>query len=370
MNGSYVEELDLIKTSIASMLLERSDMECASPYMPSEFWRNTLQFMDYIRCLPPEQLLNIRAHIGMGFFLGNPWDRDFYDGYNITTDAAAEKSPIIEKYNRYVEDLPECLHCSEPATNPLISQIGIRYRGKIINRDIVKEQGCISNLYHLGLLDALSTDDHVVLELGPGYGQLAHQLLNGASGRGCYICVDYPETLFWSSVFLAVNSKPGSVYIYDPSEGFQGWSRILASYRYVMIPNYLADTLRGLPRIDLFINQNSFQEMTEIQVRYYCELLSSTMTGWLYSYNCNRQFMNDELIVPISDILGEYFRGGPSRRCYEEFYDAKSLATDLKQVFVGYPKGKAPATRGPKKNLVWISDRRMKVDVPAVEGRE
>jgi hypothetical protein len=65
-----------------------------------------------------------------------------------------------------------------------------------------------------------------------------------------------------------------------------------------------------------------------------------------------------------TDVLEEYVHGGPTKSFYQSLYGEARHLTDLKYLCVGYPKGKTPAVRTPKKNQVWISDRRATVDVP------
>jgi hypothetical protein len=363
MNTATAEKLGTIKRAIAAMIQERQSTSVEPVFRVNELWRNFDRFMEYVRYLPVEQLENIRAHTGMAFF-ANVWHMDYHDGRRIRTDAEAAEHPLVKRYIAHSEGLPERFQCTEPRTNDLIGQIGINYGKRLVNHDIVREQACIANLYNLGVLAPLAERRCTVIELGSGYGQLAHQISRGLSGS-CYVCVDYPESLFWSAVFLAVNNDPDSIFIYDPAASKDlDLAALAARYRFIMLPNYLCDRLGELQAIDLIINQNSMQEMTEDQARHYLQLFSRGLTGWIYSYNANRQFMNFELKTLIFDMLGEYFAGEPAASFYDDFYGRDSWhLTDQKYLFLGRRKdGPMPPRRMDASGMVWISGRRARID--------
>ena len=363
MNDVTFDKLQAIKRSVAAMIEERESEDIKPVFKVNQLWKNFGRFMEYVRHLPVEQLENIRAHTGMAFF-ANVWHKDYHDGRRINSDAEAIGHPLIERYLKHTDGLPEDFHCAEPCTNDLVAQIGIRYRDRIINHDIVREQACIANLYNLGVLGPLRGKSPVIVELGSGYGQLAHQLSRGLGNSGCYICIDYPESLFWSSTFLSLNNAPDSVYLYDPAATENlDIAELTTRYRFIMLPNYLSDRLQELKTLDLVINQNSFQEMTEEQARYYLELFSKTMTGWIYSYNSNRQYMNLELKTLIFELLTNYFKGWPPSSFYKKLYGYARHLTDQKYLFLGHRKGNAAPKRSPGANgAVWISGRRAVID--------
>jgi hypothetical protein len=362
-NALVFEKLHDIKRLIPAMIAQRESGDIDPLYAVNELWRNFERYMEYIRYLPVEQLVNIRAHTGMAFF-ANVWHKDYHDGQRITSDAQAEEHPLIQRYLKHAEGLPEYFQCEEPRSNDLAAQIGITYKGRVINQDTVREQACIANLHNLGVLEPLRGKRSVVVELGPGYGQLAHQISRGLGEHCCYVCVDYPESLFWSSTFLTLNNPPDSIYVYDPAAAEQpGLDELAARYRFVMLPNYLADRLRELGTIDLVINQNSFQEMGEDQVRNYLELFAGIMTGWLYSYNSNRQIMNFELKTQVFELLNSYFTGYPSLSFYEKFYGGTWHSTDEKYLFLGHRKDRPMPGRSPDANgTIFISGRSADVD--------
>lgn len=358
MTPEQSTHIEKFRRCVTDMMHERDSGVSYAMHKPSRFWSNCNRFLSYIRDLPVHHLENIRAHIGMGFFIGNPWDKDFFDGHRLKDESQMREHPVIKKYLSYTKNLPRNYHCGEPRTNDLIEQIGILYNGKIINHDLVKEQACISNLYQLGVLEPLRERPGTILELGPGYGQLALQLSNCLHPNGRFICIDHPETLFWSSTFLAVNSDPELIYMYHPEDSIN-LSKLLKKYRIILIPTYRSELIRQLNGIDLIINQNSLAEMSEDQVRYYLSLFSEVLTGWIYSYNANRQFMNAELVYLLIDLFSEYFEGVPPRDYYNHFYGGDWSNTDQKYIFFGQRKdnGRDDRRRSMVDTQVWISGR-------------
>jgi hypothetical protein len=355
-------KIEEIRMSISEMLSFREDKVVSPVFQPSAFWQKMSRYLSYIRKLPAEDLENIRCHIGMGFFIGNPWDRDFYMGFQAKNDAEAAEFPLIQKYARYVSDLPEQYWCSEPATNDLVADIGVKFKGKIVNSDIVKEQACIRNLYNLGLIGGVGKKSSLLLELGPGYGQLTFQLSRMLEKNCRFVCVDYPETLFWSATFLAINTDPREVYVWKSTDKEIDLAELSKQYRFIMIPNFAITALGDSPIFDVVINQNSFQEMTEDQVEYYAKYFMQTTRGWLYSYNASKQFMNLELKRYVHEILGDYFIGGPDDAHYKKSgIDLSNV--ESKRIFLGYSKVlNSPPRRECRSNTAWISDKPMQIE--------
>lgn len=352
-------KIEEIRRSVEAMITLRTKNPDNDVFQPSEIWRLINNYLAYIRTLSAEHLENIRCHIGMGYFLGPAWDKEFYDGFRVKNDAAAAALSMVQKYIQYTSGLPECFWASEPFTNEATEAIGVKYKNRLINADIVKEQATIRNLYNLGLIGAAGKDNLTVLEIGPGYGPLMFQLSRMLGETSCFVCVDYPETLFWSAIYLAVNSDPDKIYIWQP-ENSVPLSELSKCYRFIMLPNFALSALGNERIFDLAINKNSFQEMSEAQVTCYAETVSELLKGWLYSYNAARQFMNNQLQSPVQDILSRYFTGGPTDKEYRkagiEFRDQ-----DAKRIFVGYSKTGAPQTRKHQEDTIWLSDKAVKV---------
>ncbi|MBM3206763.1 MAG: putative sugar O-methyltransferase [Candidatus Staskawiczbacteria bacterium] len=352
-----IKRIEQIREKIISLNKFRDGCCDGDIFSPSKFWKNINKFLSYIRTLPANELEKIRCHIGMGFFIGNPWNKDFYSGHSVLTDREALEIPIIQKYEKYISILPEKLWCSEPETNEVVSQIGIRYKGRLVNSDIVKEQACIHNLYSLGLLNDDKKKKYI-LEIGPGYGQLIYQLSKIMDNKTTFICVDYPETLFWSAIFLCVNNDEDGIYIPSGDDNDINLVKLSEEYKFILIPNFKIKNLIKNMSFDLSINQNSFQEMSKDQLHFYCRFLAEFTEGWLYSYNACKQFMNSELDNYVHTILQKYFIGIPDDDDYKNFGFNFSNVED-KRIFLGYSKELKirPFRDLSKSGKVWLCDR-------------
>lgn len=356
-----ISKIEQIRRTITALIKFRDEGGGDDIFLPSEFWKNVNKFLSYIRTLPADELEKIRCHIGMGFFIGNPWNKDFYSGHSTLKDHEALENPIIQKYEKYISTLPEKFWCSEPGTNEVVSQIGIKYKGRLVNSDIVKEQACVHNLHSLGLLN----DDKkrkYILEIGPGYGQLVYQLSKIMDNKTTFVCIDYPETLFWSAIFLSINNDTAKIYIPDVDDDDIDLVKLSEEYKFILIPNFKVKNLKRNMSFDLSINQNSFQEMSKDQLHYYCRFLEEFTGGWLYSYNACKQFMNSELDDYVHNILQEYFTGIPDDEDYKSFGFNFSNVED-KRIFLGYSKKikERPWRDTTLGGKVWLYDRMMVV---------
>jgi hypothetical protein len=126
------------------------------------------------------------------------------------------------------------------------------------------------------------------------------------------------------------------------------------------MPNLALGALGSARIVDLAINKNSFQEMSEAQVTAYAEVLAATVRGWLYSYNASRQFMNAQLQTPVHKILERYFAGGPTD---EDYRRAGVIfeGDDSKRIFVGASKsGPMPARRA-RSDVIWLAEKAVRV---------
>ena len=87
-----------------------------------------------------------------------------------------------------------------------------------------------------GLSSTGNLQKHYVLEIGAGYGGLAHHLL-GILGNVTYFIVDLPETLLFSASYLSSLNPGKSIYIYD-SNDFSEFinSNRIQSYDFILIP--------------------------------------------------------------------------------------------------------------------------------------
>jgi hypothetical protein len=302
-----------IKARVAAMIEEAG--RATPEFRASRLWRDYLVYLNYVRELSDGELQYIRAHTSL--ITGAPW---FSWGHQpvrfAASDAEREATPLIQLYRGLTNDVPETYWADEPVPNEATRLVGLPYRGRLISDDLARYQRAITNLYNAGLLQRDPDGRRRVLfEIGGGYGGLAHQLGRMTQGSATYVIVDLPELLFFAAVFLRLNNPTRRVYLYDPADAATGrLDEIVAAHDFVLLPHYLLDRLSGFPPIDVAINTLSMQEMSEAQIRGYCDFLSRHLLGWFYSENFDRHVFNAELAVDLFDILAGYFAMLPARK--------------------------------------------------------
>ncbi len=306
-----------IKSRVADMIDEARSVAPTSAFRVSELWEESVIYLNYVRELSDAELRLIRIHTSL--VTGVPW---FYWGHQpirfASTDAEREATPMIQLYRGLTNGLPEAYWTDEPAPNHPTRFVGLPYQGRLITDDVVRYQRAVTNLYNAGLLAAVAGRRRLFVEIGAGYGGLAHQLGRMIEGDAAYVIVDLPEMLFFSAVFLRLNNPERRIYVYDKASfAPEQLDHIIASHDIVLLPHYLLERLSSFPTIDVAINTLSMQEMPDAQVRAYCEFLARHLHGWFYNENFTRHIYNAELTADLFDTLAENFAMLPSGKVSE-----------------------------------------------------
>ena len=286
-----------IKAKVAAMLDERGALEGgqAPGAGPSRYWSDFCAFFDYLPGLPEESYEKLRLHTY--HLTGDNYQR-YYFG-----DARAFLA--TGEWEALTAGLPNGFVLNEPEGG-----IGFRYPdGRFLSLDVLRFQRIVTNLYRHGILSRLTGVQGRrprVLEIGGGYGGLAHHLQRVCGGRLSYFGVDLPETLLFSASYLALQNPGKKLYLYDHGD-FEGRVRsgALDAYDFVLLPNYALEGL-GKTSFDLVLNLASFQEMTADQVAWYLDFIQAHCQGMLYSWNKDHEPRNREL-GSLSQALRERF---------------------------------------------------------------
>jgi hypothetical protein len=215
MATDFNATIEHLKSAVRKMLDERVAIQAAQPTAaPSLFWAANLRHTQYVLDMPPEKFQNIRSHCSVI----NPSPRQElpYSG----PYSQKEIDRVVKRigYADAVAGIPEDYWIGEPPEPGLSSwQLGVTYHGKIVNGSLVPYQQCISNLYHVGALQSLlaAPDRQTIVEIGGGFGGLAHSLGLILKGKATYILIDLPEALLFQGAYLALNNPDQSIYIYE-----------------------------------------------------------------------------------------------------------------------------------------------------------
>jgi len=337
---SYESKVENLKQAVIKMRHEYVDIQTANETAaPSPIWAPVSTLYGYITDLSAENLRNIRLHTGiisapiLDIGLFGTWNQEEY-----TEEQARQIG-----YATAIEGLPEKYWLTEPPLGWGIERpLGQRYRGRIVNEAIARFQNCVSNLFHIGILESMlaADDQQVVVEIGGGYGGLAHSLGSILNGHATYIIVDFPDMLMFSGTYVILNNPDQSIYVYD-SETFtpEFVQNELTNYDFVLVPNFALSKMINLQKIDCMINMTSFQEMTETQVEEYLKFGVSRLTGYLYSDNVDKHVQNPAL-NSISVLLERYFQLFPSPSVYDDLFRGTHMGWhNYSRKYFGIPSG-------------------------------
>ncbi|MCP4267839.1 MAG: putative sugar O-methyltransferase [Candidatus Brocadiaceae bacterium] len=336
---TYTDQINYLKKCVIEMLHYRNNsFGSDSVDMPSSDWSEPMAVFNYLINLSDENFKQIRYHTGWttGDDISKYWKQ--YPPFN------PEKMANLFGYTFYTEDIPEKYHIGEPPIPSIPLPIGVEYKEKVINRDLCRYQSVISNLYSMGITEELSKKEKsVIVEIGAGYGGLAHHLKNILGGKSTYVILDLPEMLLFIGGYLIVNNPTKKIYVYN-EESFD--SQFLQSeiynYDFVLLPNYVLEELYKIKSVDLMLNMESFQEMTSKQVDKYLEFGQSKISGYIYSENVDKHPYNKNMHPhTVTTLLRNRFQLFPAPEFYEK-YVSGSRKTFYQKSYFGVTKNKEP----------------------------
>jgi putative sugar O-methyltransferase len=182
---------------------------------------------------------------------------------------AANVDVIVDHHLDACRRLPETLHISPPG---IFGEVGWVHDGRIINHDTHDYLERLALLADCGVLWELrhrTSQEPAprILEIGSGFGGLAYHLKK-LLPRARYVCVDIPESLAFSSVYLTTlfPDEDNALVTPDAPDGLAADGPGVT-----FLPNFLFDDFVDFGRpFDLVINTLSMSEMAEAQVRHYC----------------------------------------------------------------------------------------------------
>lgn len=339
MATGFDSTIGYLKRAVIKMLGEQTALQATQPSaIPSALWEGFKVFR-YLLDLSPENLRSIRYH-SIPFCGPLPGADSLI--HVRREQEYTEREVRSLQYLEATEGVPEEFWISEPDAARFNGLLGKRYRGRVINGSMIRYQFCVSNLYHVGALQSVlgASERQIVVEVGGGYGGLAHSLGLILKEKCTYCIIDFPEILLISGIFLALTNPNKSIYIYD-SESFtpefvrEGIKR----FDFVLIPHFALSKLEAIEDIALLINMTSFQEMTTRQVNEYLEFGNSHCSGYLYSDNADRHSENTEL-ESLSDLLSNYFQLFPSPMFYDKVCRSNyANNAGCRRIYLGIPKG-------------------------------
>ena len=293
MDESARRRIREIKSNIEAMLVERQTLrDPGAP--PSSYWTDFCSAFDYMLGLPESAFLKLRIHT-------YHFTAETYQTYYFGN---ADRFWAANHVTELTRGIPPGLVINEPAGG-----IGFHYPcGRFLSEDTIRFQKVINTLYRSGIIGPLrERKASTVLEIGAGYGGLAHHISQVLPGVH-YLIVDLPESLLFSAAYLTLQNPGKRIYLYEPTDDTEvTLSRIRnGAFDFALFPNYKIGVLRPLS-FDLVLNTASLQEMKADQVERYLDFIRDTCAGVFYSRNQDRQPRNREL-VSLNSMMRSRFQ--------------------------------------------------------------
>ncbi len=218
----------------------------------------------------------------------------------LSARASTPDEVALEWCGRLRRELPEYLRIGPPAK---FGEVGWLVEDIIVNQDTAIYWERLGVLYRAGLLDRSASSrlkaGARILEIGAGYGALAYYIQRAVPGVR-YTVLDIPESLVYSAVYLSVLNPDAAT---------------------IFLPNYEFPALvQDNQQFDLVINTLSMTEMSEQQVRTYCEGIKTLIgaSGVFFEQNQDGRHVG---LLNARDIVRDYFPneellGGPGLTPY------------------------------------------------------
>lgn len=281
-----VDYYEKVREFVLRVIATRSELHANR--VPSIYWTDFAKNFRYVYDLSPAELLRIRYHT---YHLTS----DSYLTYYFADDAYRE---ILAKGYRFFMEGADLVPMEEGEHG-----IGVETVHGRISHDLLRYLGVMSDIKHAGLFATTGYD--VVLEIGGGYGGLARAHLMQVPDASYVIC-DLEETIFFSATYLGNLIGADKIHLVDSNLSNE---ELRPGHVYI-VPQSRIELLDGM-QANYAISQQSLQEMTLSQVRFYLQWLARHVD---YLYSCNidshGNLASDKQLVTrltrlMSDTLGE-----------------------------------------------------------------
>ncbi|HCV34330.1 MAG TPA: hypothetical protein DGF10_06650, partial [Acidimicrobiaceae bacterium] len=160
LNRETSDAIAGIKERIEAILLERSAIEKPGT-QPSAYWSEYCERLKYLMGLEEQHFSRLRDHT---------WQitGDIYSRY-MPPQANGYRTHLESEFSSLWNELPAKMHLDEPERT-----FGLEFNDRIVNTDLLRYQRLVAAMYREGLFDNAAPASKTVLEIGGGYGGLAH----------------------------------------------------------------------------------------------------------------------------------------------------------------------------------------------------
>lgn len=241
----------------------------------------------------------------------------WFSGWATSHYTTPETFPVLDptylRYQKLKSITPERFRYVAPE---LFSEAGWKEDGGIINHDVAIFQERIQYLYFSGIADYLDKNASCeTLELGSGYGGMAHALMKSFP-QGRHVLCDIPQALTVAFCYLNVClpdvahfavTTNGIFHVNIPGKKVSPEEAFNTPNAYIYIPNYLLPAYEQYLHPNMIFNAMSLHEMHQKAIQYYCQTtprLLNKNKGIFCEVNTHPGLPN----VRIDDVLKDNFR--------------------------------------------------------------
>lgn len=255
---SYDDIREFIETA-----LRRREESSERPHVaPSLLWNYVAENFAYVSRLDDEELRRIRFHCY--HLTGDIYQTYLFKQPAISRRLGRDYASIDRELGGFVPDEGD-------------SDFGCEVDGHFISIDLLRYMQVVVDLVSA---DVFPRERHYrILEIGGGYGGLAAVCMTYNPNTSYIIC-DLEETMFFQAIYLANRFGFDSLEL---CEGDALSGETLAPGRFYFLPQSQSNALTSVS-VDLAVNQQSLQEMTEEQVHLYFDLIKDAAR---FFYSCN-----------------------------------------------------------------------------------
>ena len=218
------------------------------------------------------------------------------------------------------------MRIEEPAVGDPFS---IRYRDRDLSQDLCNS---VHELYSIFGADGGPIAAGIpieVMELGAGYGRLAHVVLAASSGVS-YTIVDVPPALYLSQRYLTNVHPEVRTFRFREWDDFEDVRSEYAQARIRFLLPHQAELLPS-KAVDYFVNISSLHEMSRPQVERYFQLMDRLCRGRVYTkqWRISRARVNqvvfheDDYPVPPAWLRVFHRRHPIQRMFFEALYEVR-----------------------------------------------
>ena len=299
------DEKIILRIMSAYQKSKKEQMDANPIYLPSSLWQEQLD----------DAYSNLKkGKEEVGYFLKNFGSWPKYTGIEHSTliDELSSSSISRKKLYRMFDNLLNFWAQHEQGDRPLEAisyprygnQSGVEVDGTFVGIGSVPNDMRASVI--VNLLSGINRP--VIAEVGGGYGKLFY-FISKRIKDFCYVDFDLPETLSLASYYL-MKIFPDKKFLLFGEENLSKDS--IDKYDFILMPSFCIEELPS-NSVDLFINANSFGEMSPETTKKFVNHIERTTFGWYW--HMNHEFLRNDFNDGSKSLINSEYK--PSEKLFK-----------------------------------------------------